>query len=124
MNKILIIQTRPGIGDTVLFLSAIHQIAKYNQKSKIYLVTKDRSKAKSLLKDDEYIKNILYVKNRNGRHIRDKLLKYFDLWDLLKHIKFQNISSMQGKKRMTTFMKTKLSKSNCKPNRYIMKHKR
>ena len=89
MNKILIIQTRPGIGDTVLFLSAIHQIAKYNQKSKIYLVTKERSKAKSLLKDDEYIKNILYVKNRNGLHIRDKLLKYFDLWDLLKHIKFQ-----------------------------------
>ena len=28
MNNIIIFQTRPGIGDIVLFLSGIHQIAK------------------------------------------------------------------------------------------------
>jgi heptosyltransferase II len=89
MNKILIIQTRPGIGDAVLFLSAKHEIAKNNRNSELFLVTKGRSRAKDLLKDDKYIKNILYTKERSNRNIRDKLLKYLDLWQLLKKIKFQ-----------------------------------
>ena len=40
MKHILIIQTRPGIGDLCIFLSSMHQIAKKHPNSKITLITK------------------------------------------------------------------------------------
>ena len=53
MKHILIIQTRPGIGDLCIFLSSMHQIAKKHPNSKITLITKKRSKADEILKDDD-----------------------------------------------------------------------
>ena len=66
MNNIIIFQTRPGIGDIVLFLSGIHQIAKKNKKFNIYLITKERTRAKDLLKDDKFIKKIIYIKKSHN----------------------------------------------------------
>lgn len=87
MNNILIFQNRPGIGDCIIFLSAIHEIARKNQGAKIFLVTKKRSKARELLKDDPYIKNILYSDENEKRH-KIKVLKYLYLWKDLHKIKF------------------------------------
>lgn len=85
MSNILVFQNRPGIGDAVIFLSSIHVIAKKNKLSSVFLITKERSRSKDLLRDDRYIKNILYsdpVKTI-------KILKYFYLWRNLKKIKFK-----------------------------------
>lgn len=87
MNNILIFQNRPGIGDTVLFLSSIHVIAKKNKLSNIFLITKDRSRAKDLLKDDPFINNILYSNSMPKYKL--KIFKYFYLWKNLKKIKFK-----------------------------------
>ena len=38
MKKILILQTRPGIGDLCIFLSAMHEIAKKILKMKLLLL--------------------------------------------------------------------------------------
>ena len=45
MKQILILQTRPGIGDLCIFLSSIHEIAKKNLDKEIILVTKKRTRA-------------------------------------------------------------------------------
>ena len=61
MSNILIIQTRPGIGDLCIFLSSMHEIAKKNKDDKIFLLTKKRTQAKNILKDDLYIKNVFFI---------------------------------------------------------------
>ena len=88
MNNILVFQNRPGIGDCVIFLSAIHKIAKENPGRKILLVTKKRSNAKELLKDDIYIKNIWYIDEYKKKY-KIKIIKYFNLWKNLKKTKFE-----------------------------------
>ena len=61
MNRILIIQTRPGIGDLCIFLSSVHEISKNNPNSDITLVTKKRTRAKEILKHDSYINRIVFL---------------------------------------------------------------
>ena len=59
--KILAIQNRMGIGDTVIFLPFIKALSKkYN--SPISLLVKDSSKAKQYLFETEYIDEILILK--------------------------------------------------------------
>ena len=72
--KILVIQTRPGIGDVCLFLPPIHEIAVHNQKFQIDLLTKKRTSAKETLAYDPYIKNIFYLEDYNYSNFQ--LLKF------------------------------------------------
>ena len=59
MNKGLIIQTRPGVGDLCIFLPYIQQIQKYNTNLNFTLITKKRSSAKQILEYEiPFIKTI------------------------------------------------------------------
>ena len=58
--KILIIQTKMGIGDMIIYLPYIHAISKEYKKS-VSVLVKDSSKAKELLADDNNIdEKLLY----------------------------------------------------------------
>ena len=76
MNKILIIQTRIGIGDLCVFLPCIHQIAKKNKNFEIHLLTKKRSCAKDFLKYDKYIDKIFYLQNETGLKLNVSVFKF------------------------------------------------
>ena len=76
MNKILVIQTRVGIGDLCVFLSCIHEIAKKNQNYELHLLTKKRSCAKDFLKDDKYINKIFYLPDETGLKLNLLILKF------------------------------------------------
>ena len=76
MTKILIIQTRIGIGDLCVFLPCIHQIAKKNKKFEIHLLTKKRSCAKDFLKFDKYIDRIFYLPDETGLRLNVSILKF------------------------------------------------
>ena len=75
MNRILIIQTRIGIGDLCVFLPCIHQIAKKNKNFEIHLLTKQRSCAKDFLKYDKYIKKIFYLPEETGLKLNFSIIK-------------------------------------------------
>ena len=68
--KILAIQNRMGIGDTVIFLPFIKAISeKFN--SPISLLVKESSRANQYLYDTDYINEIIILdrnKNLKGRH--------------------------------------------------------
>ena len=59
--KILIIQTKMGIGDMIIYLPYIHAISKKYKKS-VSVLVKDSSKAKELLADDNHIDEIITLK--------------------------------------------------------------
>ena len=59
--KILIIQTKMGIGDMIIYLPYIHAISKKYKKS-VSVLVKDSSKAKELLADDNHIDEIIALK--------------------------------------------------------------
>ena len=94
MANILIIQTRPGIGDLCIFLSSMHQIAKKNENSNIFLLTKKRTQAKSILKDDNYIKNIFFIDRdeKNSKH--SGIMGFFKLANELKKFNFDKLESL------------------------------
>ena len=68
--KILAVQNRMGIGDTVIFLPIIKALyKKFN--SPINLLVKESSKAEQYLFETNYIDKILILerdKNKNNRH--------------------------------------------------------
>jgi heptosyltransferase-2 len=67
--KILAVQNRMGIGDTVIFLPFIKAISKkYN--SPISLLVKENSKADQFLYQTSYIDKILFLERdkNNNRH--------------------------------------------------------
>ena len=52
--KILIIQTKIGMGDMIIYLPYIHAISKkYNEK--VSILVKENSRASELLVDDEHM---------------------------------------------------------------------
>ena len=62
--KILVIQNRMGIGDTVIFLPYIQKISeKFN--TSIYLLVKKSSKADQFLTHTEYINKIIFLERDN-----------------------------------------------------------
>ena len=99
MSNILIIQTRPGIGDLCIFLSSMHQIAKKNEGSNIFLLTKKRTQAENILLDDKYIKNILFTDRgeKNSKHSGVK--GFFRLKNELEKYNFKKIYIMHASPR-------------------------
>lgn len=63
MLKIVVFQLRPGIGDMCIFLPTLYEISKKYKNSEIYLVTKKRTQSKNFLKDEKYIKKIIYIED-------------------------------------------------------------
>ena len=79
MKKILILQTRPGIGDLCIFLSAMHEIAKKNPENEITLITATRTKADEILENDPYIKKIIFLDNDIYNFNKGFFSKFFKL---------------------------------------------
>ena len=88
MKKILIIQTRVGMGDMCVFLPCIHEIAKNFLNSEIDLLTKKRTSSKDFLDQDKYIHNIYYLPDEKGIKLNFSVLK------ILKDKKYENIFIM------------------------------
>tara|TARA_B100001109_G_C18857271_1_gene472280 strand:+ start:856 stop:1779 length:924 start_codon:yes stop_codon:yes gene_type:complete len=88
-KKILIIQLRPGLGDLCMFLPRCHEIAEANKSYKIYLLTKQNTKAEQVLKYDPYINKIIFIdENKKKRNL-------LSLYKLFKNEKFSKVYSYQ-----------------------------
>ena len=99
MSNILIIQTRPGIGDLCIFLSSMHEIAKKNKDDKIFLLTKKRTQAKNILKDDIYIKNVFFIDREEVGSKHSGIKGFFRLLSELKEFNFKKIYIMHASLR-------------------------
>ena len=88
-KKILIIQLRPGLGDLCMFLPRCHEIAEHNKGYKIYLLTKQNTKAEQVLKYDPFISKIIFIdENKKKRSL-------LSLYKLFKNEKFSKVYSYQ-----------------------------
>ncbi|AFS48823.1 Glycosyltransferase family 9 (heptosyltransferase) [alpha proteobacterium HIMB59] len=88
-KKILIIQLRPGLGDLCMFLPRCHEIAEQNKGYKIYLLTKQNTKAEQVLKYDPFISKIIFIdENKKKRSL-------LSLYRLFKNEKFSKVYSYQ-----------------------------
>jgi heptosyltransferase-2 len=94
MEHILIIQTRPGIGDLCIFLSSIHQIAKKNPNSKVTLVTKKRTKADEILKYDNFINNIIFLEPDIYKNKKNFLSNFISLKNFILKERFTKVFIM------------------------------
>jgi heptosyltransferase II len=85
--KILAIQNRMGIGDTVIFLPFIKAISKYYD-TPVNILVKNTSKAQEFLYQTQYIDQIITLErnNKNGRH--DGFIGSINLIKELKKYKF------------------------------------
>ena len=89
--KVLVIQPKIGMGDMVIYLPYIHAISKY-YKISVSILVKENSRAKELLTDDQYIKEILILdraKNKLGTH--DGIKGFFQLGKEIKAKKFDKV---------------------------------
>ena len=89
--KILAIQNRMGIGDTVIFLPYIKAIAeKYN--SPISILVKENSKAEEYLDQTSYINEIIHLKRNNKTKDRhDGFKGFFNLVNDIKKYNFEKV---------------------------------
>ena len=89
--KILAIQNRMGIGDTVIFLPFIKALSKkYN--SPISLMVKENSKADQYLHQTNYIDKIIYLERDNKNNKKHSgFIGVFNLIKDLKKYKFDKI---------------------------------
>ena len=89
--KILAVQSRMGIGDTVIFLPFIKALSK-KFNSPISILVKENSKANQYLHQTSYIDNILILeRDNNTKNRHDGFLGIFNLAKDLKKYKFDKI---------------------------------
>ena len=82
--RILVVQNRMGIGDTVIFLPYIKAISeKYN--TPISLLVKKNSKADQFLYQTDYIDKIIFLKKENKNYYGLNI--FFESFELIKNIK-------------------------------------
>ncbi len=89
--KILAIQNRMGIGDTVMFLPFIEAISK-KFNTPISILVRQNSKADQYLEGSNYIDKILILdrnNNSNGKHDG-----FFGAWNLIKDLKEKNFDKI------------------------------
>jgi heptosyltransferase II len=94
MNKGLIIQTRPGVGDLCMFLPYIQQIKEHNKDFAFTLVTKKRTAAKQILKYDQSINRIVYLEDETIATTKSKINNFFKLLNFIKKNNFSKIYIM------------------------------
>lgn len=75
MEKVLVFQTRPGVGDMCIFLTYIRTIARY-KKCEITLITKKRTSAKDLLYYDNVVKEVIYIDEKKSLKNKIKIFLY------------------------------------------------
>ncbi len=88
MNKGLIIQTRPGIGDLCMFLPYIQQIKEHNKDFEFTLITKKRTAAKQILKYEQSINQIIFLEDENLGMTKSKINNFLKLLSFVKKIIF------------------------------------
>lgn len=76
MKKILVIQTRPGIGDMCVFLPCIHEIGKVYNQYELHVLTKKRTCSKDFLNNDKYIDKIIYLPNHKNLKLNFSILNF------------------------------------------------
>ncbi len=85
--KILVIQNRMGIGDMVIFLPFIEAISKkFNYP--ITLLTKESSKAREYLSNNNHIEKIIDLKRNSNNDYHQGILGFFRLKNDLKKFNF------------------------------------
>jgi heptosyltransferase-2 len=94
MNKALIVQTRPGIGDLCMFLPYIQQIKEHNKDFAFTLVTKKRTAAKQILKYEQSINQIVYLEDETIAITKSKINNFFKLLNFIKKNNFSKIYVM------------------------------
>ena len=89
--KILVVQNRMGIGDTVIFLPFIEAISrKFN--TRVSLLVKKSSKADQYLKQAEYLDKIIFLERNNKKDERHNgIIGSIRLAQDLKEYKFDKI---------------------------------
>ena len=89
--KILVVQNRMGIGDTVIFLPFIEAISKkFNVP--VSLLVKKSSKADQYLKQTDYLENIIFLERNNKKDEKHNgILGSIRLAQELKKNKFDKI---------------------------------
>lgn len=81
-ENILVIQPLPGIGDMIWHLPHLQAIANTARNRKITILTKPKTRADTLFKDTDYVKEILWLDPARGGH--GGPLGGFRLGDMLK----------------------------------------
>ena len=97
--KVLVIQSKIGMGDMVIYLPYIHAISKKYQ-TPISILVKENSRANQLLVDDKHIDEIIILdrlKNNKGNH--DGLSGFLKLSKDLKQRKFDKVFIYNGSLR-------------------------
>ena len=94
MNKGLIIQTRPGVGDFCMFLPYIQQIKEHNKDFEFTLITKKRTAAKQILKYDSSVNQIVYLEDEILEITNSKINNFFKLLKFIKKNNFLKIYIM------------------------------
>ena len=109
--KILAIQNRMGIGDTVIFLPFIKAISKYYD-TPVNILVKNTSKAQEFLYQTQYIDQIITLErnNKNGRHdgfigsinlIKElKKYKFYIVFIFNSSLRYKVISKLSGIKKI------------------------
>ena len=108
MNKALIIQTRPGVGDLCMFLAYMQQIHQNNQELEITLITQKRTSAKQVLKYEKSIKEIIYLEDDVLKINKSKINNFFNLINFINKNNFLKIYIMHFS--LFWFLVSKISK--------------
>jgi len=94
MNKGLIIQTRPGVGDLCMFLPYIQQIKDHNKNFQFTLITKKRTAAKQILKYEPSVNQIVYLEDEILKFTKSKINNFFRILNFIKRNNFSKIYIM------------------------------
>ena len=94
MNKGLIIQTRPGVGDLCMFLPYIQQIKEHNKDFEFTLIAKKRSSAKHILKYEQALNQIVYLEDEIIEITKSKINNFFKILNFIKKNNFSRIYIM------------------------------
>ena len=93
MNKGLIVQTRPGIGDLCMYLPYIQQIKDHNKDFQFTLITK-RTAAKQILKYEQSVNQIVYLEDEILEITKSKINNFFKILNFIKKNNFSRIYIM------------------------------
>jgi len=94
MDKGLIVQTRPGVGDLCMFLPYIQQIKEHNKDFQFTLITKQRSAAKQILKYEQSVNQIIYLEDEISEITKSKINNFFKILNFIKKNNFSKIYIM------------------------------
>ena len=94
MDKGLIIQTRPGVGELCMFLPYIQHIKDHNKNFQFTLITKKRTAAKQILKYEPSINQIVYLEDEILEITKSKINNFFKILNFIKRNNFSKIYIM------------------------------